>query len=88
MKILTGHKNTVSVVLQDWGKQTIQYVLDRIERFIISSNLVYLKNLSLLIKCDPGISVGAISEWFNEKLMENKVLSRWLIMGMNASGGV
>ena len=79
--IIEAHKNedpnrtkkfTVSVELQDWGKQTIQYVLDRIERFIISSNLVNLKNLSLLIKCYPAISGGAISASFSEKVYEKK----------------
>ena len=49
------------------GKQTIQYVLDRIERFIISSNLVDLKNLNLLIKFYPVISGVAISASFSEK---------------------
>ena len=62
----------VSMVLQDWGKQIIQYVLDRIGRFTISSNLVNLKNLSLLIKCYPVISGGAISESFSEKIYETK----------------
>ena len=60
------------MVLQDWGKQTIQYVLDRIERCIISSNLVNLKNVSLLIKCYPVISGGAISESFNDKIYDKK----------------
>jgi hypothetical protein len=41
MKIVTGlRQSTVSMVLQDWGKQKIQYVIDRIEGFIISSHLV------------------------------------------------
>ena len=63
------------MVLQAWGKQTIQYVLDRIERFIISSNLVNLKSLSLLIKCYHFISGGAISASFNEKIRKQEVLS-------------
>ena len=68
-------KFTVSVVLQDWGKQTIQYVLERIERFIISSNLQNLKNLSLLMKCYPAISGGAVSDSFKKDVYEKKVLS-------------
>jgi len=69
-------KFTVSVVLQDWGKQTIQYVLERIERFIISSNLQNLKNLSLLMKCYPVISGGAVSVSFKKEVYEKKSIIR------------
>ena len=62
----------MKMVLQGWGKQTIQYVLDRIERFMISSNLVNLKNLSLLIKCYHVISGGAISEPFSGQIYGKK----------------
>ena len=79
---------TVSMVLQDWGQQTIKYVLERIERFIISSNLQNLKDLSLLLKCYPVISGGAINTSFNEAIYSKKtVLIEWLMMEMNVSGG-
>ena len=63
-------KFTVLVVLHDRGKQRNQYVLDRIERFMISSDLVNLKNLGLLIKCYPMISGGAISVSFSANIYE------------------
>ena len=59
---------TVSMVLQDWGKQTVQYVLDRIESFVISCNLLNIKILSLLVKCYPSLSGGVISDSFSEEL--------------------
>ena len=66
-------KFTVSMVLQDWGQQTIKYVLERIERFSISANLQNLKDLSLLLKCYPIISGGAINTSFNEAIYSKKV---------------
>ena len=60
------------MVLQDWGQQTIKYVLERIERFSISSNLQNLKDLSLFIKCYPIISGGAINTSFNEAIYSKK----------------
>ena len=69
-------KFTVSMVLQDWGQQTIKYVLERIERFIISSNLQNLKDLSLLLKCYPIISGGAINTSFNEAIYSKQCINR------------
>ena len=63
-------KFTVSMVLKDWGKETIQLILDRIEQFIQSSQLQNLKDLSLLMKCYPSVSGGANSESFNKAVYE------------------
>ena len=65
-------KFTVSIVLKDWGKETIQLILDRIEQFIVSSQLQNLKDLSLMLKCYPSVSGGANSESFNEAIYSKR----------------
>ena len=65
-------KFTVSTVLKDWGKESIQLILDRIEQFIVSSQLQNLKDLSLMLKCYPSVSGGANSESFNEAIYSKR----------------
>jgi hypothetical protein len=69
-------KNTVSLVLQSWNKKTLTEMLHLLETFIVSSNLQNIKNLSLLIKCYPNISGGAISNSFKEDIYSKTSIIR------------
>ena len=69
-------KFTVSIGITGLEQQTLKYVLERIERFISSSNLQNLKDLSLLLKCYPVISGGAINASFNDAIYSKKCINR------------
>ena len=74
----TGRKGkfTVSVVLQEWNKTTLKTMLDRIESYIVSAQIVSLSNIGLTIKCYPVISGGAMSASLNEAIYTKRSIIR------------
>ena len=69
-------KFAVSFEVKNWSKATVELILDRIEKFIVSSNLQDLKNLNLLLRCYPSFSGGANTKSFNEAIYTKRSIIR------------